>query len=451
MVQLPAKAEANPTKAFFVRMITRDISLIDCILDLIDNSVDAAWQLKGGRPNSYANKTNLTEFRIEIVATALKFTIRDNCGGITLDNAAKYAFTFGRSDKVEHDPYSIGVYGIGMKRAVFKLGTKITIRSTYEVTKARTKMESFHVPIDVSKWLGSKPWDFDLEADPGLEEPGIEISVGKLNDSTSRSFGNPEFLRDLRRTVARDYALHLHRGLSIKINGEEVKGWDIELRESKNFQPLRHSFKDRDSGVDVEIVAGMAAPPPESSEPDDVKDRDTRSGWYVVCNGRIVVAGDKTAVTGWGSSGWPKWHPQYEGFIGLIFFTSKDAQALPLTTTKRSVDSSSAIYQSVMPTMRDVSKDWIAYTNARKQMTDQAKQMEDAAEPIPIYEISRNAAIKFPTLVGKTKLKPANISYPVEKRRAEKLADAFGDINMTYRDIGLRSFEYAYSEFVGKE
>lgn len=37
-----AKATAFPTKAFFVRMITRDISLEDCILDLIDNSVDGA-------------------------------------------------------------------------------------------------------------------------------------------------------------------------------------------------------------------------------------------------------------------------------------------------------------------------------------------------------------------------------------------------------------------------
>src|SRR5450759_4362901 len=61
-----------------------------------------------------------------------------------------------------------------------------------------------------------------------------------------------------------------------------------------------------------------------------------------------------------GTSGWPKWHPQYEGFIGLIFFTAEDANALPLTTTKRSVDSSSALYQSAMPKMRDISKEWIA-------------------------------------------------------------------------------------------
>jgi hypothetical protein len=37
--QLPAKA--YPSKAFFIEMLTRDITLSDCILDLLDNSVDS--------------------------------------------------------------------------------------------------------------------------------------------------------------------------------------------------------------------------------------------------------------------------------------------------------------------------------------------------------------------------------------------------------------------------
>lgn len=447
-IQLPAKAEANPTKAFFVRMITRDISLADCILDLIDNSVDAAWQREGAKPNIFSNTTDLSAFRVEITASASKFEIRDNCGGITLDNAARYAFTFGRSDRMEHDRYSIGVYGIGMKRAVFKLGSSIEIKSTYSLT-AR-KQEAFRVPINVPKWLTAKTWDFDLEADTALPQPGLQITVSQLHESSSRDFGNPAFILELGRAIARDYALHLHRGFTIVLNGKKIKGWEIELRQSKAFLPLRDNYKDEATGVRVDIVAGMAVPPPESSEPDDVKDRDSRSGWYVICNGRIVVAADKTHVTGWGTSGWPKWHPQYEGFIGLIFFTSEDANALPLTTTKRSVDSSSALYQSAVPKMRDISKEWIAYTNARKQMIKQAETFEEAAKPVSLYKIAKSAFVSFPNLVGKVKTKPANISYPVDKARATKLADALGDINMTLRDVGLRSFEYTYSELVGK-
>lgn len=52
-----SKASANPTKAFFVRMITRDITLEDCIFDLIDNSIDGAWELAGGQPMSLADDT----------------------------------------------------------------------------------------------------------------------------------------------------------------------------------------------------------------------------------------------------------------------------------------------------------------------------------------------------------------------------------------------------------
>jgi DNA topoisomerase VI subunit B len=175
-MQLPGKAEANPTKAFFVRMITRDISLADCILDLIDNSVDAAWQLRGSKPNVYSNTTSLSAFHIEISASALKFNIRDNCGGITLDNAAKYAFTFGRDDEMEHEAYSIGVYGIGMKRAIFKLGSIIQIRSTYSVeSRGKAKSESFRVPINVTKWLAAKAWDFDLELTTVFPKRGLRF------------------------------------------------------------------------------------------------------------------------------------------------------------------------------------------------------------------------------------------------------------------------------------
>jgi hypothetical protein len=140
-----AKAGANPTKAFFVRMITRDISLEDCILDLIDNSIDGAWRCEGGRPMGLADDTDLSKYEISITAAPDHFSIKDNCGGMSLDDAVNHAFSFGRR-ALDHDDYSIGVYGIGMKRAVFKLGTRIRIRSTYKDGDDR---QFFAVPIDV--------------------------------------------------------------------------------------------------------------------------------------------------------------------------------------------------------------------------------------------------------------------------------------------------------------
>ena len=168
-----SKADASPTKAFFVRMITRDITLEDCIFDLIDNSIDGAWELAGGHPLSLDDETDLSQYRISIHIKEDRFEISDNCGGITLDDAADYAFTFGRKEDAQTENFSIGVYGIGMKRAVFKIGSEIEIRSTY---KDGDKITSFRVPINVDQWLasGDENWDFDIEEAEDYSEQGCE-------------------------------------------------------------------------------------------------------------------------------------------------------------------------------------------------------------------------------------------------------------------------------------
>ena len=174
------KASANPTKTFFVKMITRDILLEDCILDLIDNSVDGAWRSEGSHPMGLAQDADLSKYTISLSLSPDTFTIIDNCGGMTLDDAVNHAFSFGRRVTEEHDEYSIGVYGIGMKRAIFKLGSDIRIRSTS--TDDKNERLAFVVPINVATWVtdDAPPWDFDIETDEPLQQDGVEITVKTL-------------------------------------------------------------------------------------------------------------------------------------------------------------------------------------------------------------------------------------------------------------------------------
>ena len=247
-LQPDAKALANPTKTFFVRMITRDISLEDCILDLIDNSVDGAWKCEGSKPVGLADGADLSRYSIEIAVSSDGFRITDNCGGMSLSAAVDHAFSFGRQATDTTDDYSIGVYGIGMKRAVFKLGEDIRVRSTYVDSDKRTI--SFVVPIKVNKWLekDTPPWDFDIEDDEPLKEPGVEIVVESLTQGASTSFENPAFVQNLKRTIARDYSLHLARGLTISLNGDVIQGWKIELRQGDDFASMRVEYKDEAEG-----------------------------------------------------------------------------------------------------------------------------------------------------------------------------------------------------------
>lgn len=448
------KAAANPTKRFFVSTITRDISLEDCILDLVDNSVDGAWRREGSRPMGLVEGADLSKYRIDITATADSFRIEDNCGGMSLDDAVNHAFSFGRREDEEQNDYSIGVYGIGMKRAVFKLGTEIRIRSSF--TGKDGVRQAFAVPINVAEWLRNDvpPWDFDIDADEALPQDGVQINVDVLTPAASTSFSSPAFIQGLRRVIARDYSLHINRGLVISVNDSPVPGWQIELLQSAELAPMRRSYVDGANGeeVAVEILAGMAAAPPDSSDPDFDDDGEKRYGWYVICNGRIVLAADKTSISGWGTDEWPQWHRQYSGFIGLILFTSADAGALPLTTTKRSVDVSSEVYRRARPFMREVTKQWISYTYLRKQSLEAAKELEATATPVKIYDVAPNRTAALPRLSARpVQVSVANVTYAVPLSRLKKLAKELGSINMSYRDVGLKSFEYAYDDLVEKD
>lgn len=447
------KATARPRKSFFVRTITRDIALEDCIFDLIDNSIDGAMSELGSPPLTLESDVDLSTYHVNIHLSDEIFSIHDNCGGLSLDDAANYAFSFGRTDDAPQEDFSIGVYGIGMKRAAFKIGNIIRITSTFREKSG--DISSFCVPINVKEWLShdNEVWDFDIDEADDLDEPGVLIEIGELNDGALEAFGNPAFVRELKRAISRDYTFHLARGFRIYVNGEEVSGWNIELAEGDNFKPIRIDYNEGvgEKDVRIEIIAGMAAPPPDDVHPSEDSSRShQRYGWYVVCNGRVVVAGDKTSLTGWGSDGWPQWHYQYAGFIGIIFFTSSEAGLLPLTTTKRNVDVSTDIYRRALKRTREITKSWINYTNLRKQDIDGARKRESETKSVGLNKIGASDEVILPKLESKKIEKRANVNYSVKLSDLKELAAAYGNRNMTFRDVGLRSFMEAFENNVGE-
>lgn len=163
------------------------------------------------------------------------------------------------------------------------------------------------------------------------------------------------------------------------------------------------------------------------------------------------MAADKSTVAGWGTDDWPQWHRQYAGFIGIVLFSSSNAAALPLTTTKRSVDQTSEIYQTARLKMRDLSRKWIDYTNLRKQALEEAKKKEAEASATGIEKIGLTPVLILPELTVKKVERPANVNYSVSVKRMRRLAKELGSINLPYREVGIRSFEYTYDDLVGED
>src|SRR3977135_1508973 len=140
-------ASAEVRKQFFIDMFTRDISLEDCVLDLIDNSVDSyllrhaisiSQLVFGPEENRPANGRG----KINVTCTEHQIRVVDTCGGIPRRRAMKDVFCFGHG---ENDPVGkLGAYGVGMKRALFKIGNKFHIVS-------RTAEEGFEVSFKLNE------------------------------------------------------------------------------------------------------------------------------------------------------------------------------------------------------------------------------------------------------------------------------------------------------------
>ena len=118
---------AEPTKAFFVDMLTRDIPLEQAVLDLVDNCVDGAKRMAAARQDD--PRLPYEGCAVEIIINAHQFSIYDNCGGFDVETAQEYAFRFGRPAAATRTAHSIGQFGVGMKRALFKFGRRFTVES----------------------------------------------------------------------------------------------------------------------------------------------------------------------------------------------------------------------------------------------------------------------------------------------------------------------------------
>jgi hypothetical protein len=440
------KADATPTKDFFVRMITKDISLEDCILDLIDNCLDGARKVKHAA-NAGVVVVDYSGFHAKVDFSATQFSIADNCGGIKIAEAIDYAFHFGRrANAPSEGDYSIGLYGIGMKRAIFKIGNVIDICSS-------TATEAFRTHIDVNDWLTKtrastsggpqiEDWDFDMDDAPLIEGTGTTISVSELHPSIAAQFSISEFGNGLARIVGRDYAQFISKGFEIFINGRKIPGFPFTIRQSDEFKPIRTSFTD-ETGVEVEIIAGMAGTPPDDLQPTERHADTDYFGWFVLCNDRVVVASDKTDQTVWGDGEFPGWHYQYNGFIGVVSFHAKDPNLLPWRTTKRDVDGSSGVYRRAVERMKDATRPWIKYTGDRRVDIEEAKKREASATTQSLFDVQANPTFNVPRVMATSdRIAVSSIQYRKPTSEISKVKKMLGNARMTNYEVGIRTFDY---------
>lgn len=432
--------QGNPTKTFFIEMITRDISIKDAILDLMDNSIDGAKNIKSD---------NYDGLEIKIYINKDYFIIKDNCGGFSLDTAQKYAFRFGRPDDAPKSGGSIGRFGVGMKRALFKIGKKFEVESKHS-------SDHFQINVDVDDWKNKKKsiknldgdtieiddWNFsyDLitEETNDIVDNGTYIKVQNLNIEVSNIFSDPLFLNELEKDITKLLNFSIEKGLRIILNDKllEKKGISIFNDSSKPY-----NFEFVDNGVKVKIIAGLS----------NVGDPIT-SGWYIYCNDRLVLEADKTDITGWGTPSIPKWHVDYVMFKGIVFMDSDETIKLPLTTTKKGIDATSLIYKKTQFFMKQAMVSVLAFLKEVRKLgndaNDYRKLLAEQEEKISVqelkkYQFTTNRKFIAPQInfdIISIKNEFVRISFNAKKNLADKAK--INSSSKSYKELGENIFDY---------
>lgn len=375
------KITAFPAKRFFVEMLTRDIELSDSILDLLDNCLDGVLRKNRFTPEqTFENPDIYKGYYAHIEYDENGFKITDNCGGIPGRLAEKYAFRLGRpSERDAEDLPTIGVYGIGMKRAIFKMGTSATILS-------KTEDEQFSVNISPEWMDNDEDWSLELERNTvDLKEAGVSINVKNLRKDIKASLSKDRgFESDLINIISNHYSLIISKGFEVKINNFIVKPNSTMLifdenSIGKNTDGIApYVYKNELEGVSIKIAVGFYRNLPSEEEEESLlagRSTTEKAGWTIICNDRVVLHADKTKLTGWGEAGVPQYHTQFIGISGVVVFTSSNAEALPITTTKRGVDGNSELYLSTKDFMREGLKFFTDFTNKWKSNSEERKQI----------------------------------------------------------------------------
>lgn len=378
------EVEFAPAPAYIFDYLTADILTAECIFDLIDNSIDAARAAMTEESRGSTLPEQYDGYRIAVTLTPERVSIHDNCSGMSEETFARSAFRAG--EKSRH-PYGIGHFGVGLKRAILKLGDRCVVDTDDGISRMSLSFTRSALDQAADSAI------FKLPASK-LETTGLKyttITVDQIRADTRRDLSSPRWNETIRANISRRYGLFVRKGLSIEIDGVAVKPFAPQPKPNPYIEI--QTFSGQIHGVDVHIIAGVH---------EDYKFAETGTGvvadqsnnlthraiagefgWYVVCNDRVILLHDKTHKTGWLTN----WHGEYNGFVGWVYFESKDPSLLPWNTKKSDIVENGEVYDETIAILQKMA-------NTYRQTTPLAKGRRGGTKP-PAAVGSKPSSVKL--------------------------------------------------------
>ncbi|TYQ28168.1 ATP-binding protein [Pseudanabaena sp. UWO310] len=423
---------ASPTKELFISMLTKDLVLIDAIADLVDNCVDGAKRLR--------HSEDYTGLFVHLEVTSEQFRIVDNCGGIDVTTAREHAFCFGRPSGMVTTNHSIGNFGVGMKRALFKLGKFFSIESC-------TQNSRFSLEQNIEAWAVIKEWNFrfnNVEENVQVNETdiGTRITVSDLYPGVSSELGLETFISRLKIKLQSIHQITMEKGFLIKLNNIQLDCSPPCLASSDTISPSykeKEIVNEHEQKVNVRMYAGLSIRDP------------SKAGWSIYCNDRLILEADKSLITGWGKEADnPDYHNTYARFRGFVFFDSIKSDLLPWNTTKNNIDAELPLFREIRDDMILEMKPVMGFLKKvakekRYQENNDPTPLEiiiNSADFLPLKHFTKEQSFIYPSETQTEQTSPAmsTIKYQMPLEDVKQVKEVLKV--KTAKEVGEKTFEY---------
>ena len=341
---------------------------------------------------------------VKLDSTQQRICVNDNAGG--LDKEELPVIVSPGLTRNKDTANTIGIFGVGSKRAVVALAQDVTIRT-------RKSEKTYEISFN-DEWIEEDDdWSLDVFEVNQISEGTTEIELLKLRHPI-----NEEIINYLANYLGATYALLLlDQDIEIQLNDKKIEGISFEnWAYPPKFEPIEYKGEiqtDDGNTVLIEAIGGLIL----QSSPSGGE-----YGVYFYCNDRLIAKALKTYDVGFykGLAGKP--HADIS-IMRLIIRLNGPASLMPWNSSKSGINPSTQVFAAIRNWLLAVVKD---YTSLARKMS----KME-GGWPENVFKFTEGEKMKvnidnFPT-VKTSYLPPLPIVTPlyskVIKQKNQPIAD----------------------------
>jgi len=364
--------DATPSKRLYDSIIA-DYDLNKAITELIDNPLDV-WTKTG--------KARYVKVEVILDVSQQSIIVKDNAGGIKKEELS-YVIAPGHTSN-DNESHTIGIFGVGCKRAVVHLAQDI------KISTGERKQKTYIVEFDDS-WLKNQDnWELAVyETDEALPG-GTVIELIKL-----RSTITDEKVDQLRKHLQSTYARFIFNPkVTILLDGVALEPTTYEnwayppSYEPRQYQGTLNTTSG--STVKVHVLAGLTL---ESTG------QEGEYGMYFYCNDRLVVKALRTFEVGFsvGLAGKPHFNLS---LARVIVSLTGEPKLMPWNSSKSGINTDHEVFIALRNWLVQVMKDYASLSRRFQGHweTEVFQYSEGKIVPVEIDDLPRANTSYLPPL-----------------------------------------------------